>query len=638
MSDERDENEGQSGYDSLPIGDGPDDPFESELQRIMTTLRGEPDQGRYRIKWRPLRREISMNITRAALFDLENRIDPLVAVGGLISWVRHEHPSTPAEIKAVRRFGPGWEMPKALFRASKGLLAERIDREIEFYKDEFRLAPAVRGEEPDRAQAELLPDRGRPSQEVLAQMFADQETRQLRPGERTVQVVPVPIPAPPFVVETLAGELQFDAPACVGVQRCALIDSDGHILAAKGYHPESGIYFDLSELHVLTDDITLDEMKASMTWLREVLFAEFPFETEADASIAILAILTGIQRRLMKICPAFLFTAPIQSSGKTALADLVSGIVMGNPVAASGWASKEEEMQKWILSILVKGQQIVSIDNLPAGKQLESNSLAKALTSAKYEGRILGESRSVTVPSLSTFLATGNNVVMKGDLATRFLTCRIDAQLERPEGRKFNRNLYQWMLDNREIALFHCYTVLSGGIRMLKAGTPRPEISNKRFPEWCELVLYPAMLAGLHPIEEAIERQRLQDEDGSAIREFVEAWFDFYQQKPIARSLRDLINEVYSSIPRTTDEDGWKRLNDETKSEDNRRAIRLLAAIEDLVPKGAVTPKALSYVLRSYKGRVFGDLIINTKDHCDGLKWYVKSMTSDLEPLDAAMF
>ena len=59
-----------------------------------------------------------------------------------------------------------------------------------------------------------------------------------------------------------------------------------------------------------------------------------------------------------------------------------------------------------------------------------------------------------------TWAVTGNNLIIKGDLATRFLICQMDAQVERPEERTFKRNLDQYVQDHRAELVTNGLTIL----------------------------------------------------------------------------------------------------------------------------------------------------------------------------------
>ena len=84
------------------------------------------------------------------------------------------------------------------------------------------------------------------------------------------------------------------------------------------------------------------------------------------------------------------------------------------------------------------------------------------------------------------WIATGNNLVVAGDLTTRIVPCNLDPQVERPEEREFQRNLYDWIPANRPALIQAGLTVLRAYI---VAGKPKQPIKNfARFEDWSRLV------------------------------------------------------------------------------------------------------------------------------------------------------
>ena len=108
--------------------------------------------------------------------------------------------------------------------------------------------------------------------------------------------------------------------------------------------------------------------------------------------------------------PMFSMSAPVQSSGKTALARVNSHLVHGVGLPVTSWPNNDEEMGKHLLGILMEGVSIVLFDNLPEGGRIESDELAKASTADKYRRRILGENREGEAPTNVVWLFTGNNI------------------------------------------------------------------------------------------------------------------------------------------------------------------------------------------------------------------------------------
>jgi putative DNA primase/helicase len=102
----------------------------------------------------------------------------------------------------------------------------------------------------------------------------------------------------------------------------------------------------------------------------------------------------------------------------------------------SGATINPEEFEKKISTVLIAGDAIVAIDNLegPLGGEL----LCSATTEAMLSIRVLGVSKAVLVPNSAVFFATGNSMVIVGDMVRRCIRSRLDARAESPELRTFN--------------------------------------------------------------------------------------------------------------------------------------------------------------------------------------------------------
>jgi putative DNA primase/helicase len=71
------------------------------------------------------------------------------------------------------------------------------------------------------------------------------------------------------------------------------------------------------------------------------------------------------------------------------------------------------------------------------------------LSQPKIKVRILGKSKNVDVPSMATIFATGNNLSIQGDLTRRSIMCRLDAEMEKPEERRFKREIFEYTMKKR---------------------------------------------------------------------------------------------------------------------------------------------------------------------------------------------
>jgi hypothetical protein len=144
-----------------------------------------------------------------------------------------------------------------------------------------------------------------------------------------------------------------------------------------------------------------------------------------------------------------------------------------------------EEDEKRLFSILLQGDQIVSIDNVT--RPIGGNALCTIMTEETWQNRILGESRNVSVPTNVLWMPTGNNLTFEGDMTRRALLCQMDAGIENPESRSFDLDLMQWVPANRA-------KLVAAGLTILRAFVcaGRPGLEGLKpygsFEEWSNLV------------------------------------------------------------------------------------------------------------------------------------------------------
>lgn len=154
----------------------------------------------------------------------------------------------------------------------------------------------------------------------------------------------------------------------------------------------------------IPDNPTFEDARRALVALWGPL-AGFPFKGKADASVAVCALLTALDRHAVPTAPMFAFNAPTAGSGKSLLVDVASVIATGFPAAVISAGRDEQELEKRLGAELLLGRGIVSIDNLEW--PLESQFLCQALTQQRVAVRVLGLSKTVQVNVGATFLCTG---------------------------------------------------------------------------------------------------------------------------------------------------------------------------------------------------------------------------------------
>ncbi len=230
-------------------------------------------------------------------------------------------------------------------------------------------------------------------------------------------------------------------PVLEGVIEAPTMRSDGSVFQQPGYDSATGLYFDpgTTVFPAIPEKPTKADAQNSLDELREVI-KEFPFAAEASRSVAIAAMMTPLIRSALRSAPMFVFSAPKMGTGKTLAASLPSYIATGRPPTLMSQSDSPEEEKKRLLAILLEGSVTTVIDNCE--RPLQSDSLCIVLTEPCIRERLLGSTKTITVPTTTTWFATGNNIIVSGDLTSRVLLCYLDPECERPEERPFDVNLH----------------------------------------------------------------------------------------------------------------------------------------------------------------------------------------------------
>jgi putative DNA primase/helicase len=90
----------------------------------------------------------------------------------------------------------------------------------------------------------------------------------------------------------------------------------------------------------------------------------------------------------------------------------------------------DEEWRKRITAILIRAPGFILVDNVR--RRVDSSALAAVLTAGHWTDRLLGQSKTVTLPVRAVWLATGNNVGLSNEMARRSVWIRLDARRDTP--------------------------------------------------------------------------------------------------------------------------------------------------------------------------------------------------------------
>lgn len=328
----------------------------------------------------------------------------------------------------------------------------------------------------------------------------------------------------------LARAGEWKAQPLIAAINAPTIRPDGTLLDREGYDAKTGLLFaNVSGLPYPTipTNPTKEQAQSALALLKDVI-SGFPFAQEYDRSAALAAIMTATARHSMKNAPMFPFSAPRMASGKSLLADVVALIATGRPATVMSFTADQDEMRKRVMTILMSGDAVVNIDNVE--EPLASAILCSVLTQESYTDRLLGSQRKATVPTLACWLATGNNLLVAGDLTTRIVPCNLDPQVERPEEREFARDLYQWIPEHRPALVAAILTILRAYV---VAGRHQQPIKNfARFEDWSRSVR--SALVWLGEPDPLLGLEQVEDSDPTRqkLRALLLAWYAKFQTAP----------------------------------------------------------------------------------------------------------
>jgi putative DNA primase/helicase len=399
---------------------------------------------------------------------------------------------------------------------------------------------------------------------------------------------------PPKIAATILSERSYTFARLSAVAETPLLLPGGRYLDAPGFDPADGLllHFDPAAFpaeHVAKRPSDAS-VRAAVDALKE-LVRGFPFEDQFAEAAALAYLMTAVLRPGMVLAPGFAITARAPGTGKTHLQRTGAWLAVGRDVGVTAWPADEVELRKLLLSMLLGGDPILSIDNLNGF--LRSDTLCVLFTSPTYQQRLLGANEAVSVPTRVTVAANGNNLTVAGDLVRRLIVCRMDAKEERPECRAFSDDPLSLVARDRA-RYVHAVLTIARAYQACADGE-RPDLQPfAGFAQWCELVREPMVWAGLPDPVATVEASAALDPDRLQLEAMALAVRDVFGFKPWQASR--LVAEA--------------RLRTEIDSDEQRdKRSTLMQAIRDVAEIGhEISNKKLGKWLASVEGRIVGGL------------------------------
>lgn len=274
----------------------------------------------------------------------------------------------------------------------------------------------------------------------------------------------------------------------------------------------------------------------------------------------------------------FAVDAPTAGSGKTYIAQTIGIIASGHIPTLISQGKSDEEDEKRISTVLIAGDPMVVVDNCE--RPISGDTLCGVLTNESWGARILGKSELARVPTNTMFMATGNNLVVAGDMARRILVCRLDPRMEHPEQAEYD-------FDPRTEAEEYRTEIVSAGLTILRAyiapGRPKQSKPLGSFNQW-NLVRDAVIWLGLSDPAITVERNKVDDPWKSELSNLLELWLAALGEKEVGLADIGILAET-SRSPQISE---------------------LHQALASMTRNGQFNTKSIGRLLRKHKDRIVG--------------------------------
>ncbi|WP_433687025.1 hypothetical protein ACQP0I_25655 [Micromonospora carbonacea] len=327
----------------------------------------------------------------------------------------------------------------------------------------------------------------------------------------------------------LAAKTWPNVPPLRGIIGAPVLRRDGTLLQRPGYDPATGLYLASKvALPPVPGEPTAEQVREARTFLLSRFLRDFPWASAADRANYVALLATPILRHFTRsLTPFALIDATMPSSGKTILT-AGPGMLYGQRIMP--WAYSDEELRKSITAVLAEQVGVVIWDNLAEGTVIDSAVLAQLVTTGVWSDRQLGASRNVATVNDRLWMATGNNLQVGGDMASRTVRVHLDPNMPRPELRDQSGfgipHLDQWITDpaNQLTVLWHLLVLVLDWTRQ---GAPRVTgVSMRQFTPWAQALGGFLAHHGIDGFLTNAADVREIDEDETRWRAFLTTWHE----------------------------------------------------------------------------------------------------------------
>lgn len=318
-----------------------------------------------------------------------------------------------------------------------------------------------------------------------------------------------------------------------------VVTARGRVISSTGIDRETGLLLYGDNTWGTFHPYSKEEAVTAVGRIKANFLSGFEFSSKLDEAAALSLLFTAIERKLMPAAPGGLVSAAQQSTGKTTFVKIMHVILTGRDLPVMCWPDNNEtEVQKMLLSTLLRSPELICFDNVGDGLTFRSPTLALAMTSPVFEGRVLGLSRDASVPTNVMMTVTGNNIKLANDEVHRWLKVSLTTSNSSPHTRQFkNPDVLKYGLSIREQVLRDCIGIIAGYRQQTERIAPA-----SRFQDWDGLVRQPLLWAGELDVGRVFDANMEQSEEIGARMALVIALYEYFPSREF--KLKEIVNSI----------------------------------------------------------------------------------------------
>jgi hypothetical protein len=422
----------------------------------------------------------------------------------------------------------GGELPENINAAEAALIQAGVPI---FQRGETLVMPAI-VDIPGRKQTVIKGVRLIQASAPLLTVLFTKYARWVKPTSKGETAV---INCPPMIAESYLSLIGYwKLRKLAGVISAPTLRPDGSILEMPGYDAQTNILYEPAggRFPRVPANPSKADALAALGVLKS-LIREFPFVTNGDKppvgrAVALSGMLTAPIRRSLDAAPLHAIDAVVPGSGKGMIVEITSMIADGRRVAAMTQGHSPQEFEKTLGAQLLNGDTAICIDNceMPLGGAL----LCSALTELTMRVRVLGESKSPEVICNAVFFATGNQLVIEGDMTRRALLCKLDPKCERPEDVEHSFDPIELIRADRAKYVIAALTILRA---YHVAGYPQKPKPLGSFEQWSNWVRGALIWLGEADPCDSMAEGRKSDPKRQAHLRLLEEWAAVFGDKRV---------------------------------------------------------------------------------------------------------